>query len=44
MRDNLKAGDKQQVRKNDKKRNMDKRLKTLDEKKYIQFIMSKCVA
>ena len=44
MRDNLKAGDKQQVRKNDKKRNMDKRLKTLDENKYIQFIMSKCVA
>ena len=35
MRDNLKAGDKQQVRKNDKKRNMDKRLKTLDENKYI---------
>ena len=32
MRDNLKAGDKEQVRKNDKKRNMDKPLKTLDEK------------
>ena len=43
MRDNLEAGGKEKVRKIDKKRKMNKRLKTLDERSSIFDNVQMCI-